>query len=221
MLTSTSGALCAAWGIVIFIFLPNSPVDTRAFTKRERQMIVERMRNDQTGIENKHLKWYQVKEALLDYKLYILFCQGVLCMSDLLQSHHMWGELKADYIMSDNIPNGGFSNFGTIIIKGFGFSTLGTTLLQVCKLPSIINTHLPFSRLGLDSIWRVHLPCSAQLRVPQLEIPEPKGLLCHTLPYSNSCGRIRNALRFPRSEGCSPDLLLPNRLLSRGLGSCA
>ncbi|KAL4866583.1 hypothetical protein BDV12DRAFT_199060 [Aspergillus spectabilis] len=109
------GALCATWGIVIFLFLPNSPVDARAFTKRERQMIVERMRNDQTGIENKHLKWNQVKEALLDYKLYILFCQGVLFTSS----------------PSDNVPNGGFSNFGTIIIKGFGFSTLGTTLLQI------------------------------------------------------------------------------------------
>jgi hypothetical protein len=82
-LTFSSGALCSAWGIIIFIFLPNSPVDARAFTKRERQMIVERMRHDQTGIENKHLKWYQVKEALLDYKLYILFCQGALCMPDL------------------------------------------------------------------------------------------------------------------------------------------
>ncbi|KAL2818558.1 major facilitator superfamily domain-containing protein [Aspergillus granulosus] len=103
------GALCAAWGIVIFIFLPDSPVNARLFTKRERQMVVERMRNDQTGIENKYLKWYQVKEALLDYKLYILFAQGVLY----------------------TIPNGGFSNFGTIIVKGFGFSTLGTTLLQI------------------------------------------------------------------------------------------
>ncbi|KAI4843995.1 hypothetical protein E4T44_06446 [Aureobasidium sp. EXF-8845] len=27
--------------------------------------------------------------------------------------------------------NGGISNFGTIIIKGFGFSTLVTTLMQV------------------------------------------------------------------------------------------
>jgi hypothetical protein len=86
ILISNSGALCATWGIVIFLFLPNSPVDARAFTKRERQMIVERMRNDQTGIENKHLKWNQVREALLDYKLYILFCQGALCTSFLSQS---------------------------------------------------------------------------------------------------------------------------------------
>lgn len=30
-----------------------------------------------------------------------------------------------------NIPNGGISNFGTIIIQGFGFSTLVTTLMQI------------------------------------------------------------------------------------------
>lgn len=30
-----------------------------------------------------------------------------------------------------NVPNGGISNFGTIIIKGLGFSTLVTTLMQV------------------------------------------------------------------------------------------
>jgi hypothetical protein len=36
---------------------------------------------------------------------------------------------EADF--SGNIPNGGISNFGTIIIQGFGFSTLVTTLMQV------------------------------------------------------------------------------------------
>lgn len=30
-----------------------------------------------------------------------------------------------------NVPNGGISNFGTIIIEGFGFSTLVTTLMMV------------------------------------------------------------------------------------------
>lgn len=36
-----------------------------------------------------------------------------------------------DLLDSGNIPNGGISNFGTIIIQGFGFSTLVTTLMQV------------------------------------------------------------------------------------------
>jgi hypothetical protein len=72
-------------------------------------MAVERLRTNQTGVENKQFKWYQVKEAFMDIKLYLFFLLGVV----------------------GNIPNGGISNFGTIIIKGFGFSTLVTTVLQV------------------------------------------------------------------------------------------
>ncbi|CAO1599916.1 hypothetical protein XANCAGTX0491_003623 [Xanthoria calcicola] len=103
------GALCSAWGIVMFIMLPDSPVTAKLLTPRERRMAVERLRENQTGVENKHLKGYQVREAFMDYKLYLFFILGVV----------------------GNVPNGGISNFGTIIIKGFGFSTLVTTLMQV------------------------------------------------------------------------------------------
>jgi MFS transporter, ACS family, DAL5 transporter family protein len=67
------------------------------------------LRENQTGVENKHLKRYQVVEAFKDPKIYLFFLLGVV----------------------GNIPNGGISNFGTLIIKGFGFSTLVTTLMQV------------------------------------------------------------------------------------------
>jgi hypothetical protein len=50
-----------------------------------------------------------VVEAFKDPKLYLFFVLGVV----------------------GNIPNSGISNFGIIIIKGFGFSTLATTLMQV------------------------------------------------------------------------------------------
>ncbi|KAJ5573466.1 uncharacterized protein N7459_007893 [Penicillium hispanicum] len=103
------GALCATWGIIMFIFLPDSPVTARGLSKRERRTAVDRIRENQTGVENKHLKPYQIVEAFKDYKLYMFFILGVVC----------------------NIPNGGISNFGTIIIKGFGFSTLVTTLMQI------------------------------------------------------------------------------------------
>lgn len=43
-------------------------------------MAVERLKENQTGIENKHLKPRQVLEAFLDYKLYIFFLLGVVCM---------------------------------------------------------------------------------------------------------------------------------------------
>ncbi|KAI3317743.1 putative MFS allantoate transporter [Xylariaceae sp. AK1471] len=103
------GALCSTWGIVMFIFLPDSPVTAKGLTRVEKRMAVQRLRGNQTGIENKHLKAYQVKEAFLDIKIYLFFVLGLVC----------------------NVPNGGISNFGTLIIKGFGFSQLGTTLLQI------------------------------------------------------------------------------------------
>jgi len=103
------GALCCIWGIVMFIFMPDSPVTAKGLTQREKRIAVERLRLNQTGVENKHFKPYQVREAFMDYKIYLLFLLGVV----------------------GNIPNGGISNFGTLIIKGFGFSTLVTTLMQV------------------------------------------------------------------------------------------
>lgn len=98
------------------IFLPDSPVTARGLSKRERRIAVDRIRENQTGVENKHLKPYQVLEAFKDYKLYMFFVLGIVC----------------------NIPNGGISNFGTIIIQGFGFSTLHTTLMQVWSASTLL-----------------------------------------------------------------------------------
>ncbi|VVT51621.1 uncharacterized protein SAPINGB_P003157 [Magnusiomyces paraingens] len=103
------GALCATWGLVVFFFLPDSPVTSKYLTEDERVLLLTILKSNQTGIENKTLKWDQVKECLMDIKVWLLF----------------FGVLGA------NVPNGGYSNFGTIIIKGLGFSTLGTTLLSI------------------------------------------------------------------------------------------
>lgn len=103
------GSLCSAWGIVLFIFLPDSPVTASSLSLRERRIAVERLRGNQTGVENKQFKTHQLVEALKDPKTYLFFIMGVL----------------------QNTPNGGISNFGTLIIQGFGFSTLVTTLMQV------------------------------------------------------------------------------------------
>lgn len=84
------GALCCIWGIILFFFLPDSPVTAPQLSQQERRWAVEKLRENQTGVENKNLKGYQVKEAFLDPKLYLFFVLGVV----------------------GNIPNGGISNFG-------------------------------------------------------------------------------------------------------------
>lgn len=63
----------------MFIFLPDSPVNAPGLTKRERRIAVDRIRENQTGVENKHLKPYQIVEAFKDYKLYMFFILGMVC----------------------------------------------------------------------------------------------------------------------------------------------
>jgi MFS family permease len=115
------GCLCCLWGIVIAILMPDSPVTAKFLSKREKRIAVERLKSNQTGIENKHLKGYQVKEAFLDIKLYLFFALGVV----------------------GNIPNGGISNFVSVLSK------LGTGA----------EWNMKFLELSLMSLSRIPVPC--------------------------------------------------------------
>lgn len=93
-------------------------------------MMIARLRENQTGAEQRHINWGQIKEAYLDYKTWIFFLLGVVA----------------------NIPNGGISNFSTLVIEGLGFDTLHTTLLGIPQgvivviwivLGAIANQYLP------------------------------------------------------------------------------
>ena len=138
------GALCSVWGIVMFLMLPDSPVTAKLLTPKQRRLAVERLRGNQTGVENKRLKGYQIREAFTDYKIYFFFILGVV----------------------GNIPNGGISNFGTIIIKGFGFSTLVTTLMQVA-LALIRAPHVLLIIFRPGTLRHFHQHQYSRLRVSQ------------------------------------------------------
>jgi MFS family permease len=50
------GALCCIWGIVIAIYMPDSPVTAKFLNDREKRIAIQRLKGNQTGVENKHLK---------------------------------------------------------------------------------------------------------------------------------------------------------------------
>ena len=62
----------------MFFFLPDSPVTAPLLSQKERRWAVERLRENQTGVENKHLKWYKVYDVITDPKLYLFFVLGVV-----------------------------------------------------------------------------------------------------------------------------------------------
>jgi len=108
------GALCFAWGIVIMVFMPDSPVTAKFLTDHEKRVIVLRLKDNQTGVENKQLKPYQILEAFKDPKLYLFYVLGTVC----------------------NLPNGGISNFGTLIVQGIVSTVLNRPGTSVPK-PSL------------------------------------------------------------------------------------
>lgn len=78
-------------------------------SKADRVLAVERVRVNQQGIGNKHFKWYQFKEALLDP---ISWAFVLLALAG-------------------DIPNGGLSNFFSLLIVSFGY-TAEQSLLYGC-----------------------------------------------------------------------------------------
>ncbi|KAH7916345.1 MFS general substrate transporter [Hygrophoropsis aurantiaca] len=101
------GGLAILVGIVVLIWLPDSPVNARMLSVEERIAALERVRNDQGGTENKKFKKDQVIEALLDIRTWLVVIATMLT----------------------DIPSGGLTNFSNIIIKNFGYTSRQTLVL--------------------------------------------------------------------------------------------
>lgn len=87
--------------------MPPDPIRAKGFSDRERYIAVARMRENNSGVRNKHFKPDQFWESLCDVKFWIVFSMSFLMM----------------------IANGPVSSFLPIIIAGFGFNRLNSLLL--------------------------------------------------------------------------------------------
>ncbi|OAL06503.1 MFS transporter [Phaeosphaeriaceae sp. SRC1lsM3a] len=104
-----AGAITILWALVILFFMPPDPIRAKGFNDRERYIAVARMRENNSGVRNKHFKVAQVLEALSDVKFWLIFSIAFLMM----------------------IANGPVSSFIPIIINGFGFNRLNSLLLTL------------------------------------------------------------------------------------------
>ncbi|KAF6813218.1 MFS allantoate transporter [Colletotrichum sojae] len=104
-----TGAISIAYGLVVGLLLPDSPVSAKFITSRERFIAVERLRADQLGIENKTFCAAQLRETLADPKTWLMFFFNI------------WV----------SVPNGGLTNFAPLIVNGLGFSPQRSTLLMM------------------------------------------------------------------------------------------
>lgn len=104
------GLLTIIFGIVMFIMLPDTPMKATFLTNREKLIVLENIRTNQTGTENKTFKRNQIWELFFKDK-------------------HTWPMILLT-IMS-MIPTGAIGTFSVTMISSFGFTNKQLALAQM------------------------------------------------------------------------------------------
>ncbi|KAF2134682.1 allantoin permease [Dothidotthia symphoricarpi CBS 119687] len=103
------GLLNFVWAWVFLWIMPDSPSTAKFLTHKQRIVAIDRIAGNMIGVKTKEFHKSQAIEALLDVKVHCLILIGLGC----------------------GVVNGGVSNFASSLIKGYGFSGIYTTLLQL------------------------------------------------------------------------------------------
>lgn len=122
----TYGCFSVLFGVFVLLFMPDSPMTAKCFSEEDKRLMIERVRDNRTGIQNKKFRKYQVIEALKDPQMWC-YC-GIQLFTTL--------------------PTSGLGTFANIIIKGFHFTTLQTQLLSM-----VLGAYIIF--VLLSSMWLV------------------------------------------------------------------
>ena len=141
----TIGILNFAWSLVFLWFMPDSPATAKFLTHKQRIVAVHRVSKNMIGVKTKQYKPAQILEVFTDIKVLAIAIIGLAC----------------------GVINGGVSNFASALIKGFGFSGINATLLQLptgafelalVPICGLIATYVPNTRcLVLATICLVPL----------------------------------------------------------------
>lgn len=103
------GIISVIYGAFVGWWMPDSPMRAKCFSEEDKRLMVERVRANQTGVQNREWKKHQFWEGILDPQT--------------------WGYALIQ--LCTTLPTSGLGSFQGIIIKSFGFSTLETQLLAM------------------------------------------------------------------------------------------
>lgn len=106
------GVATSIWGMVMFFLLPSDIASAKFLTEEEKEFAENRVAVNGTGkYDSKASQWKleQVIECFLDPKTYFFIAIEALTQ----------------------LPNGGTNSFGSLVIKGFGFTSAETMLINL------------------------------------------------------------------------------------------
>ncbi|KAI9284271.1 major facilitator superfamily domain-containing protein [Umbelopsis sp. AD052] len=105
----TYGSFSFVWGIIVLFIMPDSPMRAKCYTEEDKKLMVERVRSNQTGLQNRTFRKEQFFEAFRDPQV--------------------WAYGLISFLTT--VPTSGLGAFANIIITGFGFTVLQTQLLAM------------------------------------------------------------------------------------------
>ncbi|CAN9443887.1 unnamed protein product [Alternaria alternata] len=103
------GLLNFVWAWVFLWVMPDSPSTAKFLSHKQRIVAIDRIASNMIGVKTKQFQKAQAVEAVLDFKVLCISLIGLCC----------------------GVINGGVSNFSSSLIRGFGFSGIYATLLQL------------------------------------------------------------------------------------------
>lgn len=149
------GVISVIFGIFVVWYMPDSPMRAKCFSEDDKRLMIERVRDNQTGIQNRTFKKEQVIDAFTDPQTWcyaaIQFCT--------------------------TLPTSGLGAFANIIIQqSLGFSVLETQLLAM-----VLGFYIIMVLLG--SVWLVKKFNQNSLTMLGFVIPSFVGtILLMTIP---------------------------------------
>jgi len=105
------GGLTVIWGCLILVFLPDSPMRAKCFDEETKTLILERLRVNELGVQDKRFKWEQLREAFKDPVVWLYLLMQFTCF----------------------LIVGSLAVFSNIIVNGLGFSVRQTQLLNLAQ----------------------------------------------------------------------------------------
>jgi uncharacterized membrane protein len=103
------GLITVAYSVLMFLFMPDSPVEAKFLKDEDKVIAIERLRANNMGVMTREWRNDHLKEALLDFKTWCWFA----------------------LMLSISIPSGGISTFGPLIVQSFQFDSFETILLNI------------------------------------------------------------------------------------------
>ncbi|OQV03839.1 hypothetical protein CLAIMM_08829 [Cladophialophora immunda] len=171
------GLIGLVWAAVVWLYFPDTPLTAKFLNEREKTIAIERLRENRTGVRNTEFKKEQMKEALLDLKVWYGFFYAIACI----------------------VPATAIANFGSLIIKGFGFGSFETSLLS-CPMGVVEDIALLLT--GYVTYTYPNTRCLMQFLC---NIPAVLGAaLVYALPTSNRVERLLSFFITPFTNGSLP-----------------